>query len=514
MQEENVVRENKSSKLDKYVIILLAIIILDLQFFGTFGRTTFFEDFTIIFEGGYLISSGQIPYTDFFMPVGPMVFLIQGFFQIIFGSNLFAMAFHSFTLAIILCIIFYYFVRKEFGIAMSFIFGLFFYLSFNGLTFHPWYDYVAYFFFFINIFILLKYYKQESLPWFVYSLSALFSTLSFYSKQDVGLLQIFFILIFFIFNYHKKLKSIILFYVLPLIVLIGSIYLIFSNFTTGFQYWFNLGQYPHSARFSNFFLPAKFLNIITSWKLYISLFFVYKILLNKIKKKDFDSIKLMCLFVIVAVTSLITQVTSGNFRQTLAIGIPVLIFILYLLIKDNIKELIKNHKTIISLIIVIFLLLSVNPFPTYGLAALNYVDSDLGRIDKGCYSGALLSQTALEGLTTIRKTIEENENSFISFTHYQFLYCDYNVARPKGLPLWFYEGITIFDDNVEDILETTKSFSPKVILLHFRGSPANIALNKKFEDRFYEMGYTKTDTVDTMASSIPLSIFVKEESKT
>ena len=487
----------------------MAIVILDLQLFGIFGRTTWFRDYTIIFEGGYRIFFGQMPYTDFYIPLGPMVFLIQGFFQMIFGNNLFAMAFHSFALAIILCAIFYYFVRKEFGITLTFIFALFFYLSFNGLTFHPWYDHVAYFFFFLNIFLLFKYYKQTSLPWFVYVLSALLVTLSFYSKQDVGLLQIFFILIYFIFNYHKELKSILMFYILPSIIMGGGVYLIFSNFTD-FQYWFNLGQYPHSPQLSNFFSSVKILNIITSWKLYVALFLMYKILADKINNRNVDSIKLMCLFTIVAITPLITQVTSGEHRQTLVMGIPVLVFMLYLLIKENIKELMKQHKLTIGLIIVLFLLLSVNPLPTYGLATLNYVDSDLGRIEEGCYSGALLSKPALEGLVTIRKIIEENENDFISFTEYQFLYCDYNVSPPKKLPLWFDHGIVFFDEDIKPIIEVMNSSSPKVLLLQNHHDHKNPELNKEFENNFYDLGYIKIDTVDAMASETPISIFVHQ----
>ena len=256
----------------------------------------------------------------------------------------------------------------------------------------------------------------------------------------------------------------------------------------------------------------KILNIVTSWKLYISLFFTYKILSNKIQNKNVNSTKLMYLFIIVAITPLITQVTSGRHTQTLALGIPFLVFMLYLLVKNDIKDLMKKHKRVLSLIIIFFILLTINPFPTYGLATLNYINPTLGRINEGCYSGALLSQTALEGLVTIREHIEENENDFISFTGYQFLYCDYNIDPPKKLPLWFDYEKTYFNEDIERIAEVINSSSPKVILFQIHHDITNRELSERFENIFYEMGYAKTEVVDAMLSS-PISIFVKEKTK-
>jgi 4-amino-4-deoxy-L-arabinose transferase-like glycosyltransferase len=258
---------------------------LDLEIFGIFGLIAPFRDYVVVFEGGYRMLLGQIQYLDFYFPTGPIVFLIQAFSQFIFGSNLYAMAAQSFILAVVLCIIFYFILRKEFGWIVSFIFALFFYVSFNGLTFQPWYDHVAYFFFFLNIFLLIKYYKKSSLPKFVYLLSAFLVTLSFYSKQDVGLLQAVFILSYFLFNYFKDLKITLKYFLFPLIFLSGAVFFIFSLFTD-ISYWFNLGQPPHSARFSHIFITIKSFNVITSWRLYASLFLIYKVLSNKVFNKN------------------------------------------------------------------------------------------------------------------------------------------------------------------------------------------------------------------------------------
>ena len=218
----------------------------------------------------------------------------------------------------------------------------------------------------------------------------------------------------------------------------------------------------------------------------------------------------MCLFVIVAIIPLIAQITSRSNIQTLVTGIPILLFILYLLIKENIKKIIRQYKFIFALIMVILLLLTITPFETYGQTTLSYFDSSLGRIDKGCYSGALLPKTALEGLTTIRKTIEENGNDFISFTEYQFLYCDYNIAPPKKLPLCFMEGVCFFNQDVPNLLKTIQSLSPNVILLQNQHNHYNSTLNTYLEDTFYNWGYDKTGSVSAITESKNISIFVKK----
>ena len=137
---------SKIAKADFLILLILIFLIFDIHFYGSFGRTTFMRDWTYIFEGGHRISLAQLPFQDFFIPMGPIVFLMQGFFNLIFGTNIISMLLHSFFLSVTLSIIFYYVVKKEFGIFMGFIFSLFFYISFQGLAFHPSYNYSTYFF--------------------------------------------------------------------------------------------------------------------------------------------------------------------------------------------------------------------------------------------------------------------------------------------------------------------------------------------------------------------------------
>ncbi len=502
--------ENKA-KSDILVIIILSIIILDLQFFGLFGET-FFRDFPIIFEGGYRISLGQLPYQDFYLPLGPVVFYIQAFFNIFLGFNLLSMIIHGFVVSVALAIFFYFIVRKECNYILSFLFALFFYLSFSGLTFYPFYNQAPYFFLFLNLFLLFMYRKQDFIPKSLYFLSAVLAVLAFYSKQDAGMLNLFFLFLYFMYNYKAQWKSIFLYYVFPAAILLIGSYALFS-LLEGFNYWFNLGQEPHSMRFAILFTPRSIFGVITSWKFYVDLFLMvvlgYYILFKKrINNKstiyplirDKNAIKLLSLIIIISTTTLITQGSSGLTNNSFTMGDPFIIFLIYILIKENTEFFKNKNKLTIFYFIIVFLLLTTSPFAVYGQILLNYVNPELGRMPEGCYKGILMPDPILDGLETIRKVIEENDNDFISLTEYTFLYCDYGKEPPKRLPLWFDEGISFFNENVPEIINAIKANNPKVILLQDPHVHEDRTMNRRFEEEFISMGYVKIGLVDASAS--------------
>ncbi len=497
------------SKIDVAVIIILAIIILDLQIFGIFGRTTFLQDQVIIFEGGYRISSGQVPYQDFFIPMGPVVFYMQGFFNFIFGNNIISMALFGFFLSIIICIPFYYIVRKEFGILMSFLFAFFLYLSFQGLSFYVYYNFLPYFFLFINIFILYSYSKEDSfhdhLPRNVYLINALLIALAFYTKQDIGLFSLAMILIYFIYNYPKDWKSILFFYIVPLAVLfIGTFFLLYQipNFSTHFI----LSQ--HNSRLNEFINPTKIVNAFESWVTYFIAVFVLMIIFMKkilvIKKK----IRVMSLFLVIGIVTVVANITSGSARQHTVMGIPIMIFFLWILIKDYISDLIKKYKISINIILILILLWSLNPIPTYGLITLNYLNPNMGHISEGCYKNYLMSNDNLIGLEKIREIIEENNKSFISMTEYSFLYCDYNINPLKGLPLWFHKRISYYEEDIPGIIAKIILYNPKIILVE---SPHNDGEDEKFVTSFESAGYKEEFRINKTSSGMPIIVLIKDK---
>ncbi len=51
------------------------------------SRGLFAFDESIVFDGGFRVLSGQVPYRDFLIPFGPVPFLLQGLFFAFFGVN-------------------------------------------------------------------------------------------------------------------------------------------------------------------------------------------------------------------------------------------------------------------------------------------------------------------------------------------------------------------------------------------------------------------------------------------
>jgi 4-amino-4-deoxy-L-arabinose transferase-like glycosyltransferase len=500
--------EHKIFNKDFIVVVLLILSIFLLQVFGIFGRTTFPEDTSIIYEGGYRIFLHQIPFQDFSLPIGPIVFYIQAFFNLVFGPSFFSMALNSFVLSVILSVLFYFIVRKEMNKLMSFILSIFFYISYNGLSFHPFYNETAYFFFFLAIFLLFHNYKKDPIPLSSLLILSVLGAVTFYSKQDTGCLQIFLIGIYLLFNYRKQWKQIIFYYVIPVLVITIGIYFLLS-YIPNFTFFFNLGQPPNPNRLLNIINPLNLLKIIESWKFYvaIALFFLL------FKKNSGNSKKLMSLFIVIATTTLINYMTSGPTRQLSVKGIPVLIFILYVLIKDIIEPVYKNHKFASNLIVVFLIILAINPFSTYGLITLNYFDPNIGRISEGCYNGFPMNKASLEDLKIIRNEINKSNNNFISLTEYSFLYCDYNVSPPKNLPLFFQRGVGLFNENIPDILKNINSTNPKLILWQDPNRIDDMTFQDEFEANLSLLGYKRVGVVNGSGRvDIPqIRILIKED---
>lgn len=96
----------------KTILALSAISTFSLGYLLIFGVFTF-RDYSIIFDGGLRVSQGQIPYRDFFLPLGPMVFYLQAFFNLLAGPNAWAMRLHAGVInAVVLCLFFLYARRK------------------------------------------------------------------------------------------------------------------------------------------------------------------------------------------------------------------------------------------------------------------------------------------------------------------------------------------------------------------------------------------------------------------
>lgn len=99
-----------------------------------YGRIGFMPlDQSIVFDGGWRILSGQVPFRDFIAPDGMVPILIQGAFFWLFGVNWFAYCLQAAIFNGLFCILVYCFLRLLKGsMAISF-----FYAFLSGIIFYP-----------------------------------------------------------------------------------------------------------------------------------------------------------------------------------------------------------------------------------------------------------------------------------------------------------------------------------------------------------------------------------------
>jgi hypothetical protein len=168
------------------------------------GERGFFPfDQSIVFDGGYRIFAGQIPYKDFFIPFGPIVFWLQAMFFKLLGVNYFAYLFHAALMNIFATVVSLAILRLFFGSLSPSVYlgaamtAIWFYPPFGT----PWMEQTAHFFSFLAILGVLyvsfpKRVASRRLLLILFS-AGLMAFIAFLSKQNIGLymLPLYFMLI-------------------------------------------------------------------------------------------------------------------------------------------------------------------------------------------------------------------------------------------------------------------------------------------------------------------------------
>jgi len=465
-------------------IIILTIIILSL--IASFG-TPFFRDFAIIHEGAYRIMLGQTPYVDFYLTIGPIVFYLQAFFNLIFGPTILAMSVHVITLSTILTMLFYFTIRKEFNFILRILLSVGFYISYYGLIGFPWYNQTAFFFLFLNLFLILL--VKDN--YYLFPLSSILAILSFFSKQDIGIYHFIFIGLFFTIN-SKKRWQLLHSYAVPFILLLIAINTYFNR-ENGF-----LGSFASQAgsRILNFFNPMFLLKLIPHIYLYIAILAIILLFFETNQKNK----KLISLIAVVTIIPLLTSATSGLMFQSLITAFPLVLLLLY---RFSIRKFqISKFKPIIHIIIFLILLLGVYSYhyarydevsesvlTRYSRALFQLTQPGIpgpelhSRFETGCLAGGTLHNN--NDLTRIKQLITSNNNDFFNMAEYTYLYCDLQIEPPKNIPLWFHYKVTFFDTKmITDFIEETK---PKLIILPLVENQAD--LSYQLVNEFELLGY-------------------------
>lgn len=300
---------------EKRLAILEIVIITGLACVPLFATFPYRVNIFLSWEGAYRISQGQLPFRDFGIPMGGMFWVIPALFFKIFGAKMITLVKAQVFINIISGLAFRSILKScHAQPGIRFISVVLYCLSFSFFNFWPWYNHTVIVYQFVGLAFLLKYISSEKRKSGIFWLlaAALFTCFSFLTKQDAGGMA--FIISLVLLGYHwyaeKKWQPLVwyaFFFTLFLFLIIAP----FLKYS--FNYWFNHGQPPHTARVSVFEILDEFLGASLWLKFY--LFLILFILILKYRKwKDLLLDKPKFLFLLLTICILgeaaVFQVTS------------------------------------------------------------------------------------------------------------------------------------------------------------------------------------------------------------
>lgn len=305
----------------------------------------------LTWEGAYRMYLGQFPFKDFGMPLGYGFWIIPYLSFKLFGPYLFSLVIAQAFINLISLFTFRA-ILKIFGLSpvQRLISISVLCLSFVMINFWPWYNHTVFVYELIGIYFLLHYLFKAKRIIFL-GISAFFTALCFFTKQDAGGLALMLTLALMIFNgiAEKEFKPVIIFFGFYLLSL--GVFII-PMLQYDFSYWFNHGQSPHFSRINLY----DFLTAFFEESLWIKFFIGSIIIVLLMRFKTWRSIIEDRLFLIFAlltlgimVQAMIIQVTSFSPATVnyyfYSFGIA---FILYTL-----KDSIQFEKVWVALLLVL-----------------------------------------------------------------------------------------------------------------------------------------------------------------
>jgi hypothetical protein len=230
--------------------VMECLIIIGLALVPLFATFPYRVNIFLTWEGAYRISSGQMPYRDFGLPLGYGFWIIPSLFFKLFGPQLISLVKAQALINIIAGFSFRSILQRlEVAPGVRVLSVLVFVMSYSFFNFWPWYNHTVIVYELAGLCFLLHFITRPSKTWisFLYLLlAALFIFLSIFTKQDGGGLALLLSLALLLYNslHERRWWDIPLF-----LLMLGVIAVIFiAPLMPGFAYWFNHGQAPHSSR--------------------------------------------------------------------------------------------------------------------------------------------------------------------------------------------------------------------------------------------------------------------------
>lgn len=466
--------------LDKRSTALIEIlIIVALSVFPLFFNFPYRVNIFLSWEGAYRMYLDQVPYKDFGLPMGFGYWIIPSIFFKIFGPYLFSLVkaqvlinlISGFTFRSILHTLDVKPVQRLLSVII-------YCISYSFFNFWPWYNHTVFVYEILGInFVLLAIFNNTPKKWltyFYFFLGAFFTFLSLFTKQDAGAIGLMICLVLLTYNafIDKSFKGISLF--IGFFVLTACCFILpFAQH--GFFYWFNYGQPPHNARITT----ADFLHEIFGFSIWIKfyIFVIALILVNQIKDfKTFIQEKRTVIFTLLTLgilgEALLIQVTSYtppdnniyfhsfafafiissiNFNIILERVYVVVIAVVMLLFWWS-----GVYWKYIQNILARYTSIEVNNLSTRSLKIVEdttLIDMSQWRLsDMKAFERIYLPGPTIEGMERLMNSdaIKNKKNpKVLNMTELTPLAYEMGYELEKGLPLWYHQGVSMFDKEVD-----------------------------------------------------------------
>lgn len=448
---------------DKYIdyAIIFACALIGICFLE-FRDLVYFRDYSIIFEGAYRLSLGQIPFRDFGMPVGPVSFLIPAILFKVFEPNWTyfmwsQQVLNVFQLFLIYCI----FSKLNISPLVkrgAVVLHAVLYLAF--LT-HPWYNVSGW------IMMLAAGLFALGSNRISFALAGLFAGLAFLAKQDFGILS-FVISIIFISvksigfqnnfdlralknrkNINDLISNLIVFLLFAALIIFAFIY---GTDVEKFGYWFNYGQEPHKHRSLHmgalltiaFGLTLVFIGLIfKSFSIFIAAIFITAALVTKETSGLFFTHYYYVSFSFVLMMELWRLKIKYFFR------LPVIVILSAMLLTGPVRHFYYIFEAV--------LLSQPEPFN------FNYrnVSAPVKKFppELQAFKGSMAPQQTIDTVLRLKLIKErwdvsnQEKHNFrvLNISELTPIYSELNAEPPFQLPLWFHTNISLFPSEIEKI---------------------------------------------------------------
>lgn len=477
---------------ERQLFILELLITLTFCFVPLLFNNPYRLNIFLSWEGAYRLYLGQMPFRDFALPMGYGYWVIPALFFKIFGPYMYSLIIAQVFINLMAVFSFRGILKtlqvRPVIILLSVLVFCFSYVSFN---FWPWYNHLVIVLELVAIFFVL-FGLFETTLWKVLTslaLSAFFILFSIFTKQDGGALGL--MLIYGILTYDAWVERSIKKWLFFTGFFIGfCLIVILPLLPYDFTYWFNYGQLPHDSRL----VLMDFLNQIVGWSYWEKFFLliIVLIILDKARKgNDFFRNKQEFLFAFICLAivleAMIIQVTSDEppngevffyafgFAFLLShvklsidlthwryLGACIILIVFWWtgIYWRNIKRVIAHKPVVLEKA-------AKRTTHKYRLA------KEFKTLEK-----LYLAESTLEGIKKI-KALDVFKNKkdakVLNMSELTSLAYEVPFTPLTGQPMWFHQGVSIFQKEVDEFCMKIKNLEYDVVI--FETIPTDEVIN-------------------------------------